>query len=417
MNLSVSALSKIAALASVSLVVGVAAVGSISVSLTNQNKVIMGVQAHGTSLAGMSREEARQFFTGVANNRLNRKAAVLSYKDRSFTINPADIKLQGNIDKAVNEAYNIGRDGSAAQNIIMQMYYAMFGRSVTMDASFDEQLLSDKLLQIKQSLDTPPVNATALLQADGTIKKTPAVTGLTLDIQPLITAMTPELQQMNLTIKLPLEPAEQPPFIQDADLAAMDTVLSCYTTSFYPGDRGDNIGLAADKLEGALIKPGASLSFNTLVGKRTREAGYKNAGVIVNGEPAIDVGGGVCQVSSTLYNAILLAGLTPVERTGHFIPSSYVPAGRDATVADDLIDFVFRNPLPHPVYLTVGNTGTRLTVFVLGTKADLKGQTISLITEGAALKPSLYRLWRQNGEIIDKEYLHTDSYNPPKPQA
>ena len=100
MNLSVSALSKIAALASVSLVVGVAAVGSISVSLTNQNKVIMGVQAHGTSLAGMSREEARQFFTGVANNRLNRKAAVLSYKDRSFTINPADIKLQGNIDRA-----------------------------------------------------------------------------------------------------------------------------------------------------------------------------------------------------------------------------------------------------------------------------------------------------------------------------
>ncbi len=414
MNLSVSALSKIAALASVSLVVGVAAVGSISVSLTNQNKVIMGVQAHGTSLAGMSREEARQFFTGVANNRLNRKAAVLSYKDRSFTINPADIKLHGNIDKAVNEAYNIGRDGSAAQNIIMQMYYAMFGRSVTMDASFDEQLLSDKLLQIKHSLDTPPVNATALLQADGTIKKTPAVTGLTLDIQPLITAMTPELQQMNLTIKLPLEPAEQPPFIQDADLAAMDTVLSCYTTSFYPGDRGDNIGLAASHLQGALIRSGATLSFNDTVGPRTHEAGYKDAGVIVYGKHSIDVGGGVCQVSSTLYNAILLAGLTPVERTGHFASSSYVPAGRDATVADGLIDFVFRNPLPHPVYLTIANSGSALTVYVLGTKADLAGKSIALVTEGSSMRPSLYRLWKQNGEILEREFLHTDAYEPLK---
>ncbi|MBP3780769.1 MAG: vanomycin resistance protein VanB, partial [Selenomonas sp.] len=86
-----------------------------------------------------------------------------------------------------------------------------------------------------------------------------------------------------------------------------------------------------------------------------------------------------------------------------------------ATVADDLIDFVFRNPLPHPVYLTVGNTGNTLTVFVLGTKADLQGQTISLLTEGAHLSPTLYRIWRKNGQITDKEYLHTDSYNPPKP--
>ena len=415
MNFSVTALTKLAALVTVTLTFAVVIAGSISVSVSNQNKVIMGVQAHGTSLAGMSREEVRDFFTKLAQNKLHRKAAVLNYKERSFTIDPADIKLHGNVDKAVNEAYSIGRQGSSAENIIMQMYYAMFGKTVTMDASFDEALLKNKLLEIKKAVDTPPVNASAILQADGSLRKTPSVIGLTLDIQPLIEAMTPDLQQMKLTIKLSLQPDEQPPFIMDEDLATMDGILGYYTTSFYPGDRGDNIGLAASKLEGALVKPGATLSFNTIVGKRTRDAGYKNAGVILYGEPAVDVGGGVCQVSSTLYNAILLAGLTPVQRTGHFIPSSYVPAGRDATVADDLIDFVFRNPLPHPVYLTVGNTGNTLTVFVLGTKADLQGQTISLLTEGAHLSPTLYRIWRKNGQITDKEYLHTDSYNPPKP--
>ena len=417
MNLSVTALSKLAAAVTIALAFAVVVIGSISVSVSNQNKVVMGVQAHGATLAGMSQEEARNFFTNLAKSKLNRKAAVLSYDERQFVITPAEINLQGNVEAAVSQAYSIGRGGSPLENILMQMYCALFGKTVTMDASFDEQLLNQKLQQIKQAIDTQPVNATAQLQPNGRIKRTKAVTGLTLDIQPLAEAMKPDLQQMKLTIKISLKPDKQLPFIQDEDLANMDSVLGSYTTSFYPGDRGDNIGLAASHLEGALIRSGSTLSFNNVVGKRTREAGYKNAGVILYGEPAVDVGGGVCQVSSTLYNAVLLAGLTPVERTGHFSPSAYVPAGRDATVADDLIDFVFRNPLPHPVYLTVGNTGNSLTVYVLGTKADLGGKTIALVTEGSSLQPSLYRLWKQNGVVIESEYLHTDSYIPPKPHA
>lgn len=414
MNLSAASLSKIVAITTLATICTVAVVGGISVSIKNQNKVVMGVQAHGTTIAGMSKNEARKFFTSLADSKLQRKAAVLSYHERIFQIDPADIKLHGNVDEAVEAAYSIGREGSPIENIITQMRCAIFGKVVTMDASFDEKLLNDKLLQIKKAIDTPPVNGTVILQADGSLKKTPAVTGLTLDIAPLAALMAPDFQSMNLTVRMDLMPEEQPPFVLDADLAAIDGILGSYTTRFYPGDRGDNIGLAASHLQGVLLRSGSTLSFNTIVGPRTHDAGYKNAGVIVYGEHAIDVGGGVCQVSSTLYNAILLAGLTPVERTGHFASSTYVPAGRDATVADGLIDFVFRNPLPHPVYLTVANSGSSLTVNVLGTKADLGGKDIYLVTEGTAQRPSLYRLWLQNGQVVEREFLHTDAYEPLK---
>lgn len=414
MNLSNTALGKIVALTCLGTVLTVLIAGGISVTVTNQNKIVMGVQAHGTTIAGMSKNEARKFFADLAASKLQRKAAVLSYHERIFQIDPADINLHGNVDEAVNAAYSIGRQGTPIENMVSQMWCAIFGQTVTMDASFDEQLLTDKLLQIKAAIDTPPVNGTAALQADGSIKKTAAVTGLTLDITPLAEEMAPDFKTFNLTVRKELTPAEQPPFVQNNDLAAIDGILGSYTTSFYPGDRGDNIGLAASHLQGALIRSGSTLSFNSIVGPRTYDAGYKNAGVIVYGEHAIDVGGGVCQVSSTLYNAILLAGLTPVERTGHFASSAYVPAGRDATVADGLIDFVFRNPLPHPVYLTIANSGSALTIYVLGTKADLGGKSISLVTEGSTMRPSLYRLWMQNGEVVEREFLHTDAYQPLK---
>ena len=93
------------------------------------------------------------------------------------------------------------------------------------------------------------------------------------------------------------------------------------------------------------------------------------------------------------------------------MPSSYVPRGRDATVADDLLDLVFQNPLPHPVYLRVANTGSSLTIYVLGTRADLAGKTITLVTGGSYAHPSLYRVWKENGQIVDREFMHTDSYS------
>lgn len=410
MNFSSISTNKAIAFGIVGLAFTAAAVSCISVSTANQDCVVMGVQSNGTTLTGMSKKEVRKYFDKEAKKALSKNAAVLSYKERHWTIQPNEINLQAKVDEAAETAYNIGREGDPVTNLINQMKLAIFGQNVVMTASFDKDKLDAKLAAIEKEVDTPPANAEVSLQANGSIQKKPAVTGLTLDTAPIAENLTPKFEALELTAKIELDPKEDKPFVLDEDIANIDAVLGSYTTRFYPGDRGDNIGLAASHLQGALIRSQATLSFNNIVGQRTRAAGYKNAGVIVNGEPAVDVGGGVCQVSSTLYNAILLAGLKPTERSNHSLPSSYVPAGRDATVADGLLDFVFQNPLPHPVVLRVSNSGSALTIYVLGTKADLGGKTISLVSEGPSTRPSVYRIWKQDGKVVEREFLHTDTF-------
>ncbi len=410
MNFSSISTNKAIAFGIVGLAFTAAAVSCISVSTANQDCVVMGVQSNGTTLTGMSKKEVRKYFDKEAKKALSKNAAVLSYKERHWTIQPNEINLQAKVDEAAETAYNIGREGDPVTNLINQMKLAIFGQNVVMTASFDKDKLDAKLAAIEKEVDTPPANAEVSLQANGSIQKKPAVTGLTLDTAPIAENLTPKFEALELTAKVELDPKEDKPFVLDEDIANIDAVLGSYTTRFYPGDRGDNIGLAASHLQGALIRSQATLSFNNIVGQRTRAAGYKNAGVIVNGEPAVDVGGGVCQVSSTLYNAILLAGLKPTERSNHSLPSSYVPAGRDATVADGLLDFVFQNPLPHPVVLRVSNSGSALTIYVLGTKADLGGKTISLVSEGPSTRPSVYRIWKQDGKVVEREFLHTDTF-------
>ena len=399
------------AAATVGIAFAVVVIGSISVSMSNQDRVIMGVQSNGTTLAGMTKKEVHTFFEKTAQSKLNHKAAILTYQNRSWEIQAKDINLQANIDDATDAAYQVGRSSSLPVNLLIQLKCAMFGTKIDLTGRYDENLLEQKLQQVQKEIHSDPVNASAQLLANGSIKKTAAVIGLTLDIDPVKASLDPQLKALALTIRTPLSPAEEPPFVTDEDLASIDGVLGSYTTRFSPGDRGDNIGLAASQLQGALVRSQSTLSFNSIVGHRTRSAGYKNAGVIVNGEPAIDVGGGVCQVSSTLYNAILLAGMKPTERSNHSLPSSYVPRGRDATVADDLLDLAFQNPLAHPVYLRVANTGSSLTIYVLGTRADLAGKTITLVTGGSYAHPSLYRVWKENGQIVDREFMHTDSYS------
>lgn len=387
--------------------------GAISVATSNQGRVAMGVQTEGHTIAGMTYEETRQYFQQLAQQKLSKPAVSLEYQGRFWSIMPADIGLEGKADEAAQAAFGIGRDPKAGylENLITQMKCAMFGQSVKMTAAYQDELLTEKLSAIGGDIFQQPVNATAGIAANGGIQKTPAQNGVTLNIEPIKEDLASPLQELRLTAKVTLQPDIVLPFITDADLADMDAVLSSYTTYYSPGDRGDNIELAASQLHGAIVKPGSSLSFNSLVGARTRERGYKDAGVIIDGRHEIDSGGGVCQVSTTLYNAILLAGLTPTQRSSHYYASSYCPAGFDATVADGLLDFQFLNNLKHPVYILSGSTGSSLTFYVLGTWADLEGNTITLESEGSSLNPSAYRIWSRNGEVIEEEYLHTDHYS------
>lgn len=141
-------------------------------------------------------------------------------------------------------------------------------------------------------------------------------------------------------------------------------LIGRYTT-FYNGgnkERSHNIKLATETLNGQVVFPGETFSFNKAIGKRTAARGYMKAPVIVRGELSEGIGGGICQVSSTLFNAADNAGMSIIQRYSHTKAVTYVPSGRDATVSWYGPDFVFKNPYSQPVLIRANAYGSRLSV-------------------------------------------------------
>ena len=395
-------------------VVGVGVLG-ISSSVASGDDIVRGVRSEGQPIGGMDKQSAEKFFTNVAAQKIHELK--FRYEGEEFIITPEEINLTAMIDKATQEAFSYGRGGSTIGNFNEQIKCMLNGRDVKLAAQYDSTLLDEKLSDIAAQINRDPVNAVVEFSSGGAIEKIPGVIGKRLNTEQIAESLKAPLTTLNLPNgSIDLVPEDINPFVTTEDIASIDSVLGTYSTYYYPGDRGDNIWLAANSISHKIVKPSWTFSFNDTVGERTWDAGYKVAGVIINGRPAEDYGGGVCQVSSTLYNAVLLAGLTPTERTPHFYQSTYVAPGRDATVADGYLDFKFRNDLPHNVYLIAEAYGSTLSVYVLGTKADLGGADIAIEREGSDMTPSIYRVWYSGNDVIRSEFLHTDVYETPKPR-
>ncbi|MFQ3612023.1 MAG: VanW family protein [Fimbriimonadales bacterium] len=194
----------------------------------------------------------------------------------------------------------------------------------------------------------------------------------------------PALAGQPIAFSLGLEPI--PPRLTQESLRAITGVMASYTSRFpgYEVARNHNIRLAAQALDGRVLMPGERLSYNEAVGARTLKEGFKLAPVIINGEKRLGVGGGICQVSSTLYNAVLLGEVKVVRRVNHSIPVTYVPLGRDATVTDGGLDFVIENNYDHPIALSVELGRSTLTIRILG--QSRAGRRVVLSTERTTLR-------------------------------
>lgn len=153
---------------------------------------------------------------------------------------------------------------------------------------------------------------------------------------------------------------------------AFPDLLSEFSTSFSTSNynRATNIILAANRINGVVLMPGETFSYNQTVGKRTVEAGFKEAAAYSNGEVVQEVGGGICQVSSTLYNAVLYSNLEITERTNHCFKPSYVKPGLDATVSWGGPDFKFTNNRTYPIKLIVDSSNRKLHFYIYGLKTN-----------------------------------------------
>lgn len=241
-----------------------------------------------------------------------------------------------------------------------------------------------------------------------------------------------------IDILLPIEETE--PNIKASDLQGMGE-LSTYTTQFktYEINRSSNLRLAATAINGHMVPPGAVFSFNDTVGERTVKSGYSEAKVIVGNRFEPGLGGGVCQVSSTLYNSVLLAGMEIVERHNHGLAITYVPMGLDATVSYGVQDFQFKNITASPIYMRAVTNGGELTISVYGNLQDKVNVKLLHYIDGVIgygetreVSPDLApgeervesggavgyasRAYRQflddSGKVIKEELLSEDYYRP-----
>lgn len=197
---------------------------------------------------------------------------------------------------------------------------------------------------------------------------------------------------------------------------AFPDLLSTFSTNYSvrDKDRTTNLTLAANKINGTVLMPGETFSYNTVVGARTIAAGYKEAPIYLSGQVVDGLGGGICQITSTLYNAVVYANLEIVERTNHQFVPSYVTASRDATVVYGSIDFKFKNNRNYPIKITCSVSGgvANFKIFGLKQDDDCEVQISSYETgrTSTAIYSEAYKILKRDGKEVGREVLSKDTY-------
>jgi vancomycin resistance protein YoaR len=242
-------------------------------------------------------------------------------------------------------------------------------------------------------------------------------------------------------IPLTITPASKT--INDIGTEAFPYLISSFTTKYDASNtnRSQNLSIAAGKIDGTVLMPGEEFSFNQVVGKRTIEEGYKDAKIYQDGGVVDGLAGGICQISSTLYNAVVQANLEIVERRNHSFTTSYVPAGKDATVVYGVIDFKFKNTRTYPIKIEASVSSGIAGFYIHGIKEETEydvqlapvvtatipyttqyitdstlasGQQVVVQSGTNGCKVTTYRETKLDGKLISKEIVSTDTYQPMK---
>lgn len=248
------------------------------------------------------------------------------------------------------------------------------------------------------------------------------------------------LQEDKDEYEIPLKITIANKTVNDLGEEAFPNTLGTFTTRYDASNknRSNNIVLASSKINGTVILPGETFSYNKTVGKRTITSGFKEAGAYAGGKVIQEIGGGICQVSSTLYNAVLYANLEIVDRSNHYFECSYVDAGRDATVSWGTVDFKFRNNRTYPIKIEAYSKNGVVKISIKGIKEEkeyevtIQSKITSIIKKTVQYieDPTLeigeevvdqeghngctsktYKIVKYNGTVVSNDVISSDSYH------
>lgn len=233
-------------------------------------------------------------------------------------------------------------------------------------------------------------------------------------LQQQFAAGTPQTLTLELTDGYLTPVVTEGTLTYSPDFVLAGTCTTSFSTS--SSNRINNIEVAAGHLNNLLVMPGQEISVSDTIKPRTTANGYKSAGAYLNGRTVPAIGGGICQVSSTVYNAVKNAGLTVLERHPHSMPVHYLPLGLDAAISAGSKDLRFRNDYSAPVILQAYTEGKNLIVNCLVWNHDLNGRTFKLWSkETGSLSAKTYFTTYQDGVEVSTEYVGASYYMAPKP--
>lgn len=411
---------------------------AINGALFFSDHIYNGIRIGTIPVGGLSVENAKNKIIANFKDQTTKSKITIRYENKVWTITPQEIELTMNAEVLAEKAYNTGRTGNLIN--LLQERYSMVndGYTIPFNYSYNHDKLYEVLTTIATSINHNPQNA-ALTYQSGDIHITPERWGWQVDLPTAIADIDNKLK-VGIPLSSELTVIKQTPTLLSQEFANIDSLLAVYTTDFNPNNsnRSKNIEIAANHINKILLHAGEIFSFNQRVGLRLPEYGYKEAPVLVDGKLLLDWGGGVCQVSTTLYNTALLADMNIEERTSHFQPPSYVPLGQDAAVADNLLDFSFKNTSPDNIYITSEVLNNQITVSIFGKKIlnspkiniETTSKTVlfnTLIKQDHSLavgneiiesvgqngfEVSTYRVKVSNGKEISREHLSSDEFAP-----
>lgn len=409
----------------------------------SEGRIIHGVSVGGIRLGGMKVSEATDLLSEEMGT-LGEKKVTLLYKKRflNIVLNSVGIKLD--IAESIGKAYHIGRTGSFWGQMASRWRIYRHGYAVRPVFNNNRVSLNSFIHLLEAGIGVEPVRSVVKVNKDGDISYSPSRTGIMIDQ----TVLTEKLenaafQRDDSTIEIPIKKVVPPLTEDDIKKWGVDQVLGLFTTKYEVNhkDRVNNLLIASSAINNVIVYPGQIFSFNTWVGPRVTEVGYKEAPVVYLGKLIPGVGGGVCQVSSTLYNAVLLSNLKIVQRLNHSLPIGYVPMARDATVVYDGVDLIIENTSQFPILIVSNVTPPYLTVAILGRntnwkKVELetkvvetypyqtkvtpdptltKGSKQKVVTGRKGFKAELWRMVEYLDGSLKKELVNTSIY-PAQPE-
>ncbi len=398
------------------------------------------VKIENEDLTGKTKEEAQKIMLDKYSSQVIKKKIDIVTQDKKYTLDYSTLDAKYNINDAIEEAYSYGRTMN-----MFQKYKATKNpvvKQVKLTFDYNDKIVDEMIAQIARDTNKKPTDATITMVSSGEFTVTNEVVGKQLQEDALKKDIKSKINGVlsGDAISITAGVSEVKPKISAVALKSINTRISTYTTNYASSAEGraTNIGLATKSINGTLLMPGEVFSFNGTVGERTQAAGYQSAGVIIGDKIEQGLGGGICQVSSTLYNAILGTGLLSVERTHHTISSGYIPKGQDATVDYGNLDYKFKNTYKYPIYVE-GIASNRNIYFNIYSNSSLTNKTYEINSEILEVtqpkteiikdatkyegeteivksgyngyKVKVTRKTYENGKLINTEVINNDTFN------